>query len=170
MIVDLSRLSGGRLRTGFTIAPDDPLLDGYGSQITEPVQLDVEVTSATGGMYVVTVDVHGSSVGSCRRCLAPVEVAIDDRFWVVYQQSKGTDDELGDADVIPIDPKATEIEIDEPVREWLFLERSRFPLCDKQCAGMCPQCGQNLNQRECDCERDETDERWGALSALRFDD
>ncbi len=170
MIVDLSRLSEGRSKTAFSIEPDDPLLDGYGSRITHPIQLEVEVTSATGGMYVVTVDVHGLSVGSCRRCLAPVEVAIDDRFRVVYQQSKGTDDDLSDADVIPIDPKATEIEIDEPVREWLFLERNRFPLCDKQCAGMCPQCGQNLNQRKCDCERDETDERWRALSALRFDD
>jgi uncharacterized protein len=170
MIVDLSRLSGGRLRTGFTIAPDDPLLDGYGSRITEPIQLDVEVTSATDGMYVVTVDVHGKSVGSCRRCLIPVEVTIDDRCRVVYQHSGSTGDDFGDTDIVSIEPRATEIEIDEPVRERLFLERNRFPLCDGECAGICPQCGQNLNQRRCDCASGETDERWSVLGALRLDD
>jgi uncharacterized protein len=170
MIVDLVRLSAGRFRTGFTIAPDDPLLDGYGSRIDEPIRLDVEVTSVTDGMYVMTVDVHGSSVGSCRRCLTPVEVVIDDRFRVVYQQFEDTDSDFEDVGIVPIDPKATEIEIGEQVRERLFLERNRFPLCDEECAGTCPQCGQNLNQRECGCKSEETDESWSALSALRFDD
>ncbi len=170
MIVDLARLSRGRLRTTFTIRPDDPLLDGYGSRIDKPIRLEVEVASATGGMYVVTVDVHGKSVGSCRRCLMPVEVTIDDRYRVVYQHSDGTGDDFGDTSIVSIEPKATEIGIDAPVRERLFLERNRFPLCDGECAGICPQCGQNLNQRRCDCASDETDERWSVLGALRLDD
>jgi len=170
MIVDLARLSGGRLRTGFTIGPDDPLLDGYGGRIDEPIRLEVEVTSATGGMYVVAVDVYGKSVGSCRRCLIPVEVTIDDRCRVVYQHSDGAGNDFGDTDIVPIERKATEIEIDKPVRERLFLERNRFPLCDGECAGICAQCGQNLNQGRCNCASDETDERWSALGALMLDD
>ena len=40
------------------------------------------------------------------------------------------------------------------------------PLCQIDCAGLCPQCGTNRNVSSCACVLDAADERFAALRAL----
>ncbi|MDR2050670.1 MAG: DUF177 domain-containing protein [Deltaproteobacteria bacterium] len=40
------------------------------------------------------------------------------------------------------------------------------PLCREDCAGLCPLCGQNLNQGQCSCKRENTDSRLEKLRAF----
>ena len=40
-------------------------------------------------------------------------------------------------------------------------------LCKKDCAGLCPTCGKNLNQGKCDCPDDNIDPRWSKLADLK---
>ena len=42
-------------------------------------------------------------------------------------------------------------------------------LCRPDCAGLCPECGKNLNDEPHTHEETETDPRWAALEALRDD-
>ena len=39
---------------------------------------------------------------------------------------------------------------------------------DEACKGLCPQCGKDLNQGECGCERTSIDPRWAALKGIQL--
>lgn len=57
------------------------------------------------------------------------------------------------------------LELDELVREDVFLAMpSRF-LCKPDCRGLCSICGADLNLGECGCKKS-TDVRWDALKEL----
>jgi len=43
------------------------------------------------------------------------------------------------------------------------------PLCRPDCAGLCPNCGANLNEGPCACQAPD-EERWRALAALKTKD
>ena len=44
-----------------------------------------------------------------------------------------------------------EIDLSEVTREYTLLTEPMKPLCSKDCAGLCSQCGKNLNLVTCDC-------------------
>lgn len=58
------------------------------------------------------------------------------------------------------------IELDDLVREVILLTIPMQPLCQANCKGLCVQCGQNLNEGDCDCETDQIDIRLEALKSL----
>jgi uncharacterized protein len=53
------------------------------------------------------------------------------------------------------------------LREEAILAIPMGALCRPDCAGLCPQCGQNWNEGPCDCEQDEIDPRFAALREHR---
>ena len=56
--------------------------------------------------------------------------------------------------------------LDRHVRDLIGLEVPLKPLCREDCAGLCPQCGTNLNESGCDCRRESSDPRWDGLRKL----
>ncbi|MBM3211747.1 DUF177 domain-containing protein, partial [Candidatus Poribacteria bacterium] len=44
------------------------------------------------------------------------------------------------------------IELSDDFRESLLLELPIRILCSENCKGLCPKCGQNLNDGKCDCK------------------
>ena len=62
-----------------------------------------------------------------------------------------------------------EIDLELPVRDALLLDLPAAPLCRDDCAGLCPACGADWNQRSCDCDMTIPDPRWDALRELTFD-
>jgi uncharacterized protein len=46
------------------------------------------------------------------------------------------------------------LEFAEMLREHIILATPVQPLCHEQCRGLCPVCGEDLNERECGCDRD----------------
>lgn len=169
MKLDLQNLKEGRLRRAFAIGPDHPVVRGLDGEVREPLSLDVELTNPAAGTYVMTAELSGEVIEPCRRCLEPAEVELDERFRMVYRERARDleDEETGDEDLVLIERGENEIEIDGEVRDRLFLETDRYPLCRPDCEGICPKCGQNRNAGSCDCELDEVDSRWKALEELR---
>lgn len=97
--------------------------------------------------------------GECRRCLQPV-----------VGGSRTDVKEL--FELHPVDSESYAIRHDhldlEPlVREAASLDLPIAPLCSDDCAGLCAECGQDLNEATCACPAPERDERWAALDALR---
>ena len=41
-----------------------------------------------------------------------------------------------------------------------------FYICSEECKGLCPICGQNLNDGECSCDKEQTDPRFDILDNL----
>lgn len=62
----------------------------------------------------------------------------------------------------------TEVDITDNVREGIILLLPVKPLCKKDCRGICPKCGQNLNEKECGCDRSQEDIRWSELDKLKL--
>lgn len=61
------------------------------------------------------------------------------------------------------------LNLDELVLEDIYLELPTRFVCRKDCKGLCPYCGKDLNDGVCDCKKP-VDPRLAALQALLTDD
>lgn len=173
MFVDLDRLEDGYLDHRFEIDRESPVLAGFEAEVREPLILDVQVRQPSGGTYVMTAELRGTVMAPCRRCLKPTEIPIEESFRVVYQEP-GRDaflsEEPGDDDIVWLERRAHRIELDPQVRDRLFIDTERFPLCRPDCPGICPVCGQDLAEGTCDCRLETVDTRWKALEGIEFEE
>lgn len=58
------------------------------------------------------------------------------------------------------------IDLTEAIRQYTLLAIPMKPLCREDCAGLCPNCGRNLNQGPCGCPEQPVDPRWSELTKL----
>jgi uncharacterized protein len=54
------------------------------------------------------------------------------------------------------------------LREHILLSLPMHLVCREDCAGICPQCGQNRNSGHCECRDEKIDDRWSALRDLQL--
>jgi uncharacterized protein len=107
----------------------------------------------------------------CARCLDPVAHAVQENFDLVYRPL-GVD---AVADEKSISLAETEIGyyqgegllLEDVLKEQLLLAMPVKQVCSRECKGLCPQCGKNLNLESCDCVSTMTDPRWSALEDIR---
>jgi uncharacterized protein len=100
----------------------------------------------------------------CDRCTEPYRCEMASEERIVYSSDKELvkyDEELR---YLAADQR--EIDITEDVREAVLLAVPAKKLCKKECKGICPQCGANLNHGDCNCTFTQTDPRWDALKKL----
>ncbi len=113
----------------------------------------------SGTMYLLRLEARLH--GPCYRCLgeALVDVPINARE---YQDEKPDDPELETPYV-----NENELDVSGWARDAIALALPEKILCRPDCAGLCPQCGKNLNDEPHTHEEPQADSRWGALEALR---
>ncbi len=144
----------------------DAVLDGLrvlGSKVPEgaPVHLELHLQSVNTGV-VVKGTTAAPWVGECRRCLRPVEATLSAPILEIYEP----DPTEGETQPLQGD----HIDVEPVAREAVLLELPLAPLCRHDCAGLCPECGADLNQGACGCAVDQSDPRWAALDDLRFEE
>lgn len=61
-----------------------------------------------------------------------------------------------------------DIDVTENIREEILLLLPLKPLCVKNCKGICPQCGQSLNEKKCSCKITKEEIRWAGLDNLKL--
>lgn len=100
--------------------------------------------------------------GGCSRCLTDVEGTGEATIRELFEEEpeEGETYPLGD----------DHLDLEPVVRETVILDLPVAPLCKHDCAGLCAQCGTDLNEGDCDCEEPVGDARWAALDALTFDE
>ncbi len=140
--------------------------DGSGSQ----VQGDVRLMRTEKGI-LVEGNLHIGVELTCSRCLGTFPSELDVNFAEEYLPSIDVASGLplpapDEPDTFMIDDHHT-IDLDEAIRQYALLVIPMKPLCQENCAGICPQCGQNLNRGSCDCATEVLDPRWAKLTALR---
>jgi len=59
------------------------------------------------------------------------------------------------------------VDLTGDIREAMILAFPSYPQCNKECRGLCPQCGTNLNKGQCGCEPPK-DVRWTELDSLEL--
>lgn len=110
-----------------------------------------------GNHLIVKGVIHTRGIYECASCLSPVEEERDAALSEVY----GTEAQLPE-DVNPYNGEY--IDLTETIRELLILSEPMKVLCRPDCAGLCPQCGANLNEGACSCPTDRIDPRLAVLS------
>ena len=149
------------------LAPDAAIWEGGEVRLAAPMQVRGEVQQV-GNDVLVRGDFQGVAALECRRCLRPLEVPVEEEFTLLFRP--GIDPaEAQEEDVYPLPERGTELDLTEPLREQVMLSVPRFAICEEACRGLCPRCGANLNDRDCDCKAEEEDPRWDALRNLKLD-
>jgi uncharacterized protein len=108
---------------------------------------------------------------TCSRCLGifrhPLKIRFEEEFLPTLDAQSGMPlpppEESG---AFTIDEQHT-LDLTEAVRQYFLLAIPMKALCKKDCAGLCPACGENLNQGKCDCPAPDTDPRWSRLAELK---
>jgi len=108
---------------------------------------------------------------SCARCLEPVPQDVRREFELLYRPL-GVDagrDELSvtDAEAEIGYYQGEGLLLEDVLREQVLLALPLKVTCREDCRGLCPHCGQNLNQQQCCCTADMEDPRWSALKEIR---
>jgi uncharacterized protein len=115
-------------------------------------------------------ELTGAMSESCSRCLDPAAVLL---LLHVEEEYLPTVDPFTGAH-LPAPEEPTPFLIDhnhhldlsEAVRQAAVLAEPMQPLCRPDCAGLCPECGADLNDGACACRCGPVDDRWAALRAL----
>jgi len=129
---------------------------------TVPVQLDVSRTTGAGWALRLRFEVE--LAGPCVRCLEPASprFAVDSRE---VEQPGAGDDELSS----PYVDDEGELDLAAWARDALALSLPAQITCREDCAGLCAQCGANLNDDPDHAHESGPDPRWAKLSELKFD-
>ena len=161
--IGLGTLEQGPVETAGEVAADDPLFKGLNFSLSEPVRVTGLMTAAGSGSFYWRGALETAAEVSCRRCLAPAAVRLDVPVSVLFTE----DQEADDPSVYLIPPRAKTIDLGEAIREELILAMPDYVLCREDCAGLCPQCGENLNEGPHQCRIESSDPRWATLEALK---
>ena len=139
----------------------------YGGQRYEvepalvPVLLDVSRTTGSG--WALRLRLEAALHGPCMRCLerADLSFGVDAREVSV----PGGGDELQS----PYMGAEDELDLEAWARDALALALPAQLTCRPDCAGLCPECGANLNEDPEHRHDPGPDQRWAKLSEIRFD-
>ena len=122
--------------------------------IPEPLHLDLKVYN-TDQSFLIKGNLSGDLILRCSRCLEkfnyPIHIDIEK--------------EIEDNNIENLD----NVKIAKILINNIFLNIPIKPLCNEDCKGLCPECGQNLNEEECDCDTEMVDPRLAKLEKF-FDD
>lgn len=163
--LDLRQLQKKRLTIDETLPPGDVFWAGTALKPVGPFRVRADAQLA-GHDVIVRGDVAGRLASSCRRCLEHVEVEVDEEFDLVFRPGLSRV-EAEEAEVYALPEKGDELDLQDAIREQVVLAVPQFVICEETCRGLCPQCGSNLNQTQCDCQSVAVDPRWAALRDMR---
>jgi uncharacterized protein len=118
------------------------------------------------GQYTVQMSAR------CDRCLGRATFPMEASFDLFYRPAT----DIAREEEIEIDEGETEIgfyedgklELEEVLRERILLALPMQRVCSDVCKGICPVCGRNRNETNCDCRVEAGDDRWGALRNLQI--
>jgi len=121
-----------------------------------------------GDGILVTGSITTTVRSACSRCLGELDrdVAIDieEEYQPVLNILTGSPVPIGeDQDSANLIDEHHVLDLTEVVRQDLWTSLPPSLLCREDCQGLCPQCGQNLNEGICSCSTEEIDARWVVL-------
>ena len=139
------------------------------------IEIDARCESVTEGI-LVTAEIYAVAIGECIRCLDPVELPVDRTIQELYRYEPTDDkgkknhkkaeeeDDLDEDEALFVEGEQVNLEI--PILDAVILSLPVNPLCDEECMGLCPDCGEKWESLPEDHAHDVVDARWAGLGAL----
>jgi uncharacterized protein len=107
---------------------------------------------------------------TCDRCAEPFQQIIDQEFDLIYapppETNPGAEIAIGPSDSNIAFFEGNGLELNDILQEQVLLAIPLQRLCRADCKGICPTCGQNRNETDCQCRERIVDDRWSALKNL----
>ena len=98
--------------------------------------------------------------GFCDKCLAKTSRAIGLDFdQIFYKDSSDDEDAYVYTDSM--------LDVTKAICDEIALSLPTYWLCKDDCKGLCPKCGVNLNEQQCDCDTSR-ENAFSALKNLKF--
>ena len=157
----LSEIPDSGLSLACGVQPDELELGPDDGRSQGELSLSVEIDKTGTGLRVTGV-LTGTFLRQCVRCLAEYDDAVSLPFAVEYRPAdvpargrhkspgaQARDLPEGEDEVYPYD--GDRLELAGMLREQIILAAPMQPRCHEECLGLCPVCGQNLNERQCGC-------------------
>ncbi|TDT32952.1 YceD family protein [Naumannella halotolerans] len=156
---DLHRQAGSMREVRERVeAPDDLGNKVIGVPAGAPIDLDLRLEAVVEGV-LVTGEATAEAVGQCGRCLEPiaVEMAIDVQELFLYPGNDADDEEASrlEGELLDLEPL---------IRDEVLVELPFMPLCREDCAGLCAECGVDLNENPDHGHGAAIDPRWTELA------
>jgi uncharacterized protein len=137
-------------------------------RLTGPVDVEVSYYRA-GTELFFTGEIQAPALASCARCAEEFSTANSRgfRYILVPRALHDIGNEPSD-DLEFTVYDGDEIDLTPLVQEQVLLALPTRPLCKEDCRGLCPQCGINLNEHQCDCRTGQLDPRLAVLRTLKL--
>ena len=115
----------------------------------DPVTVRLKLFKQSDKVYV-KAELSVAIELQCARCLSLVhrilEGALEIQYRPMPKMARYPLDDIGIGYYL-----GEYIDLSDDFRESLLLELPARVLCSEDCKGLCPQCGQDLNEEKCDC-------------------
>ena len=154
---EASRVEAAVRLDPFSFGGQDYVVEGEGAEVV----LDVSRTTSEG--YSLRLRLVAAVEGPCVRCLEVADQPMEVDAWEVDQPGGGEDLDSPYVD-------ADELDLKGWARDALALALPVQILCRVDCRGLCPVCGENLNEAGPEHVHEQApDPRWSKLGELKLD-
>lgn len=140
-----------------------------------PIRMEIQVRWVS--RFIEAAGTLRVSVGlSCGRCLSDYSRLLVIPFRATYTDTIKTQNNLRAETEVELTTETIdlfqfqgrEIDLGEAIQEQILLSLPLRPLCRKDCKGLCPGCGKDLNEEACGCGGHATDPRLAVLANLKL--
>lgn len=146
-------------------------LDIGGTEITFYQPLEVLLEAVYDGRVVSVSGRAQTKIQlQCCCCLEkfiyPVEIGVNEKYIPSFNVRQNEGEDLAKDEPELHIFSGNEINVKDTIMENIIISLPMKPKCHKDCRGLCPQCGANLNKDDCNCSEQTTDSRLAVLEKL----
>jgi uncharacterized metal-binding protein YceD (DUF177 family) len=160
---ELGRRAGAMQEIDRTVpAPPDWRVEMIGVPAGAEAHLRLRLESVMEGV-LVSGDAEVPVAGTCARCLEPFEDTLELSVQELYAYAGSTTEATSEEDEVRrIDGDFLDLE--PLLRDTVVLNLPLAPVCTPDCAGLCVDCGQRLDDLPADHTHEVVDSRWAGLA------
>jgi DUF177 domain-containing protein len=159
--LNLTSGEGRRLTLGVALGELD---FGGTTYVVEPAQVDavLDISRMTHGGHALRLRFSAGLTGPCMRCLEPAAPT-------TMVDAREVDQPGGGEELTSPYVNGDELDVAAWAHDAFALALPAQVVCREDCAGLCPECGVNLNEQQGHAHEREPDPRWAKLRELRFE-
>ncbi len=160
---ELGRRAGSMHELERTLpAPADWRVELIGVPEGAEVHLRLRLESVMEGV-LVSGEVDVPVAGSCARCLEPIEDTLELDVQELFAYAGSTTEATSEEDEVRR-VEGEHLDLQPMVRDLVVLSLPLAPTCTEDCAGLCVDCGQRLDDLPADHSHEQLDPRWAGLA------
>ncbi len=126
-----------------------------GLEFSEPLCFTVNI-QRKGYKFLFDVKVETTVSVNCDRCLELFDFSVKSEFKFLFEYNKEKADYISGHILKLRDMIIGEVYVNIPLKK----------LCNEDCRGLCPSCGANLNEEDCSCKPENSDNPFQKIYSL----